>query len=73
MQTIERVIHMQQGPPWGFRLVDTFNGSLVVSQVSAGISFKRPLVRHTISFGFVIVLLNLMFLHFLLFALLAIA
>ncbi|KAH9287376.1 Synaptopodin 2-like protein [Echinococcus granulosus] len=33
MQTFERVIHMQQGPPWGFRLADTFNGSLVVSQI----------------------------------------
>ncbi|VDD81419.1 unnamed protein product [Mesocestoides corti] len=33
MQTVEHVIRMRQGPPWGFRLADTFNGGLIVSQI----------------------------------------
>lgn len=33
MQTVERVIRLRQGPPWGFRLMDSYDGNLVVSQV----------------------------------------
>ncbi|KAM7541522.1 hypothetical protein Aperf_G00000023552 [Anoplocephala perfoliata] len=32
-KTFERVVRLRQGPPWGFRLSDTFNGALVVSQI----------------------------------------
>ncbi len=40
MQTVERIIRMRQGPPWGFRLADSYSGHLIVSQVALALLQK---------------------------------